>query len=311
MENLYLPKKLNEIITPNKDIIISNLHEHIENNTMNLLVIGSTNTFKSKLIYLIVDEYYKRIRLHNYSHLVMNVNCFMDIIFSNTINEIKTFCRTTTNSKKFIIIDNFDIINETNQQYLKLWMDNCKNTFFIFGCENTNKISEIIQTRVSPIYLDDLNKDNYNEIITLISKKENITIDNINSLLEYKNISIYFIFNLFNKLKLLNKTHVTDIIPYISLIDYTIFTNYFCFIQLGEIKQSISLLMQLFDKGNSLIDIYHSLYEYVKLYSNENKYATIQTLCLYIQYIYDGFDNKVMLMFFTNDLISIYKNIKK
>ena len=311
MEHLYLPKRLNEIITPNKDIIINNLHEHIENNTMNLLIIGSTNTFKSKLIYLLVDEYYKRIRLHNYSHLVMNVNCFMDIIFSNTINEIKTFCKTTTNSKKFIIIDNFDIINETNQQYLKLWMDNCKNTFFIFGCENTNKISEIIQTRVSPIYLDDLNKDNYNEMLSVISQKEHIVIDNINVLLEYKNISIYFIFNLFNKLKLLNKTHVTNIIPYISLIDYTIFTNYFYLVQSGDIKQSISLLMQLFDKGNSLIDIYHSLYEYVKLHYDENKYVIIEQLCLYIQYIYDGFDNKVMLMFFTNDLISIYKNIKK
>uniref|UniRef100_A0A6C0ESA1 Replication factor C C-terminal domain-containing protein n=1 Tax=viral metagenome TaxID=1070528 RepID=A0A6C0ESA1_9ZZZZ len=317
MEYLYLPTKLKDIIMPNKDEILKKLLYHIDTENMNLLFIGSNNTFKTVIIELLAEEYYKRKGIHN-KNLIMNIDCFMDITFSSTINEIKTFCKTTTHNKKMIIINNFDIINESNQQYLKIWMDNCKNTFFIFGCENTNKINEIIQTRITPIYLDDLNTNNYNEIILMISKKENIQIDNIDVLLKYKNITIYFIYNLFNKLKLLKKKHIKDITPYITLIDYTIFDNYFDLIKMNtltntltntNIKESIKILFDLYDKGYSLIDIYHFMYEYIKMSNNEHKYKIIEKLCLYIQYIYEGFDNKIMLMFYTNDLIIIYNNI--
>ena len=61
----------------------------------------------------------------------------------------------------------------------------------------------------------------------------------------------------------------------------------------------------LYDKGYSLIDIYHFMYEYIKVTNHPNKYIIIEKLCSYIQYIYDGFDNKIMLMFFTNDMYNI------
>lgn len=308
MEYLYLPTKLKDIIMPNKTEILKTLSMHIDTENMNLLFIGSNNTFKTVIIDLLAEEYYKKKGIHN-KNLIMTIDCFMDITFSNTINEIKTFCKTTTHHKKMVIINNFDIISESNQQYLKIWMDNCKNTFFIFGCENTNKINEIIQTRITPIYLDDLNITNYSDIIQLISNKEGIIIDNINDILKYKNMTIYFIYNLFNKLKLLKKKHINDITPYITLIDYTIFDTYFDLITNGQIKEPINILFILYDKGYSLIDIYHFMYEYIKLSNNKFKYKIIEKLCLYIQYIYEGFDNKIMLMFYTNDLNVIYKNI--
>jgi len=228
MEYLYLPTKLKDIIMPNKTEILKTLSMHIDTENMNLLFIGSNNTFKTVIIDLLAEEYYKKKGIHN-KNLIMTIDCFMDITFSNTINEIKTFCKTTTHHKKMVIINNFDIINESNQQYLKIWMDNCKNTFFIFGCENTNKINEIIQTRITPIYLDDLNISNYSDIIQLISNKEGIIIDNINDILKYKNMTIYFIYNLFNKLKLLKKKNINYIIHYILLFYYQtlhIYTEY-------------------------------------------------------------------------------------
>ena len=155
---MNLPTKLSDVIMQNKDEILALIDHYIENN-MNLLFIGSNNTFKSRIITLLVEEFYSKKKINVYKHLVMNIDCFMDITFSNSINEIKTFCKTNTIQPKIVVIDNFDIINESNQQYLKKWMDNCKNTFFIFGCENTNKINEIIQTRITPIYIVDLNTD--------------------------------------------------------------------------------------------------------------------------------------------------------
>jgi DNA polymerase III delta prime subunit len=292
---------LQDIIMPNKNEILTVLNTHMEEDKMNLLFIGSNNTYKTKLIYLLVDEYYKKKNIYHYNHLIMIIDCFIDITFSNSMNEIKTFCKTNTTNKKMIIIDNFDIINEANQQYLKTWMDNCKNTFFLFGCENTNKINEIIQTRISPIYLDDLTSDNYKELVEVISKKEGIIIENVDDLLKYKNVTIHFIYNLFYKLKLLNKKHVEDIIPYITLINYRTFDDYFEIIK-TDTKGAIQLLFDLYDKGYSLIDIYHFMYEYIKTINHPNKYTIIEKLCYYIQYIYEGFDNKIMLVFFTNEL---------
>ena len=191
---MNLPTKLSEVIMQNKTEILALLNKYMETN-MNLLFIGSNNTFKSRIITLLVEEYYNKKNINNYKHLVMNIDCFMDITFSNSINEIKTFCKTNTIQPKIVVIDNFDIINESNQQYLKKWMDYCKNTFFIFGCENTNKINEIIQTRITPVYIEDLNMDNYKELIETICEKENIIIENVDELLKYKNMTIYFIYN--------------------------------------------------------------------------------------------------------------------
>jgi len=114
-------------------------------------------------------------------------------------------------------------------------------------------------------------------------------------------------------LKLLKKTHIVDIIPYITLIDYTLFDNYFDLLKnhsihsnnSNELKKAIEILFGLYDKGYSLIDIYHFMYEYIKVTNHTNKYIIIEKLCSYIQYIYDGFDNKIMLMFFTNDIFNL------
>jgi DNA polymerase III delta prime subunit len=305
IEHNYLPKELNEIIMPNKEEIINRINLHLENDEMNLLLIGSQLTFKTNAIPLIVKEYYKRLHLTNYTQYILQIDCFNDINLSNTNNDIKIFCKIITQYKKFLIIDNFDIINESNQQYLKIIMDTCKNTFFIFGCENTNKINDIIQTRMTPIYFEDLNTSNYRELIQNISTKEKINFD-INELLKYTNITPYFIFNLFNKLKLLGKTEIDDINIYINLINISIMDNYTQLIIKNNIKDATYILFNLFDKGYSLLDIYNFLYEYYKVSHYEYKYKYIEQLCKYIQYIYDGFDNKIMLLFFTNELVDIY-----
>jgi DNA polymerase III delta prime subunit len=305
IEHIYLPKELEEIIMPNKNDILNTINLHISNQDMNLLLIGSSITFKTIAMQLIVKKYYNTQGIQHYNNYILILDCFNDINISNSNNDIKTFCRNKTAHKKFLIIDNFDIINEMNQQYLKLLIDTCSNTFFIFGCENTNKINEIIQTRTTPIYFEDPTTEEYKEIITNISIKEGITFD-INPLLEYKNITTYFIYNLFNKLKLLKKTNIEDIKPYIIIIDTKEYDKYNELIKVNNVKQATKVLFALFDKGYSLLDIYNFLYEYYKLLETNYKYKFIEQICLYIQYIYDGFDNKLMLLFFTNDLITIY-----
>jgi DNA polymerase III delta prime subunit len=306
IEHKYLPQQLCDIITPNKEDIIEQINHHIESQNMNLLLIGSPYTFKSHTMNLIIKEYYKKENVPSYNHLILSLDCFNDINFSNLNNDVNTFCKTNSFHKKFLIIDNFDIISEANQQYLKILMDNCKNTFFLFSCENTNKINEIIQTRVTPIYFYDLTKDNYTELVTHISKSENIYFD-IQPLIQHSNISPYYIYNIFNKIKLLKEDKI-QIQKYLLTINYSIFDNYLLHISCQDVKKATDILFELFEKGYSLLDIYYFFYEYIKLSTNSNKYNLIELVCLYIQYIYDGYDNKLMLLFFTNDIIVKYNN---
>jgi len=306
IEHKYLPQQLNDIITPNKEDIIEQINHHIDTHNMNLLLIGSPYTFKSHTLNLIIKEYYKKENVATYSNLILSLDCFNDINFSNLNNDVNTFCKTNSFHKKFLIIDNFDIISEGNQQYLKILMDNCKNTFFLFSCENTNKINEIIQTRVTPIYFYDLTKENYVELVTTISKNENIYFD-IQPLIQHSNISPYYIYNIFNKIKLLSEESI-HIQKYLLTINYLIFDTYLVHIAKQEVKLATNILFDLFEKGYSLLDIYYFFYEYIKLSSNPNKYNLIEQVCVYIQYIYDGYDNKLMLLFFTNDIIVKYKD---
>jgi hypothetical protein len=307
MEDKYMPKKLKDILVPNSQEIINTIYHHIKTDNMNLLLIGSNNTFKQYAMKLILNEYYGDI---DYKEYVLTIDCFTDITFSGTINELKTFCKSNTKIKKCVMIDNFDIITEVNQQYFKTLMNTCNNVFFLFGCENTSKINEIIQTRMTPIYFQDLTTVEYKQLIDTIMTGENITIQNLNVLLECSHLSIYFIFNLFNKFFLFHLKHISDIKPYITLLDNKILDDYFSLVHNEQVKEGTLKLFELYENGYSLLDIYHFIYEYLK--GNQKlrgiNYLYIQKICYYINHIYEGYDNKLMLLFFTNELFTIYKN---
>jgi hypothetical protein len=77
-----------------------------------------------------------------------------------------------------------------------------------------------------------------------------------------------------------------------------------------EIKESTQILFGLYETGYSLLDIYYFIYEYLKINKERRgiSYLYIEKICFFIQYIYDGYDNKVMLLLLTNELFGIYKN---
>jgi DNA polymerase III delta prime subunit len=192
---------------------------------------------------------------------VLFIDTFKDLSFYNNVNnELRTFCRCST-KKKCVFIENFEIIHENNQQYLKEIMDESPNTLFLFGCENTTKISEIIQTRVTPIYFEPLTKVEYRMLVQRISDGENIHLKNVEVLLEYPNLTIYYIYNMFNKLVLLGLKEVDDITPYITLLDNRILENFFETITQEKLKEATQILFGLYETGYSLLDIYYFMYE--------------------------------------------------
>jgi hypothetical protein len=208
------------------------------------------------------------------------------------------------------MIENFDIIHENNQQYLKELMDESPKILFLFGCENTTKINEIIQTRMIPLYFEPLTSVEYILLMDRICIGENIVIKNKEVLLEYPNLTIYYLYNLFNKLILLDLKIVEDIAPYITLLDTRILEIFFDSLAKEDVKEATLILFGLYEKGYSLLDIYYFIYEFLKINKKRRgiSYLYIEKICFYIQHIYDGYDTKVMLLFLTNELFSIYKN---
>ena len=305
MEEKYGPKTLEEIISPKSKELLSQL-SYLLKEQKNILFIGSNNTFKSVAMKLAMEEYYDG----NPKDSVLIIDTFKDLSFyNNEHNELRNFCRCST-KKKCVMIENFDIIHENNQQYLKELMDESPKILFLFGCENTTKINEIIQTRVVPLYFEPLTSVEYSLLIHRMSEGEGIRIKNIDVLLEFPNLTIYYIYNMFNKLILLGLNEVEDITPYITLLDTRILENFFETLAKEEIKEATLILFGLYEKGYSLLDIYYFIYEYLKINKKRRgvSYLYIEKICFYIQHIYDGYDTKVMLLFLTNELFSIYKN---
>ena len=74
IEHIYLPKNLDEIIIPNKTDILNTINLHISNQDMNLLLIGSSITFKSIALQLIVKKYYNTQNIQNYNNQLEVVN---------------------------------------------------------------------------------------------------------------------------------------------------------------------------------------------------------------------------------------------
>ena len=305
IEEKYMPQHLEEIISPKSKDLLSKLSTLLQEKK-NILFIGSNNTYKSIAMHMILREYYGG----NQTDSVLFIDTFKDLSFyNNENNELRTFCRCST-KKKCVFIENFDIIHENNQKYLKEIIDESPNTLFLFGCENTTKINEIIQTRMSPVYFEPLTKHEYSILIDRISQGEQIRIKNTEVLLEYTNLTIYYIYNLFNKLLLLGVKEVEDITPYITLLDNRILENFFNTLAKEEIKEATQILFGLYETGYSLLDIYYFMYEYLKTNKERRgiSYLYIEKICFFIQYIYDGYDNKVMLLLLTNELFGIYKN---
>jgi len=305
MEEKYTPTTLEEMIGPKNEELCIQLKIYLKEQK-NILFIGSNNTYKSVAMKLAIKEYYGG-TVPKGSVLILDT--FKDLSFcNNENNELRTFCRCSS-SKKCVCIENFDIIHENNQQYMKEIMEEHPKILFLFGCENTTKINEIIQSRVYPLYFGPLTRTNYIQLMDRISTGEHIVLKNTDVLLEYPNLTIYYIYNLFNKLTLLDIKEIEDLSPYITLLDTRILEHYLETIAKEKVKEAATILFGLYETGYSLLDIYYFIYEYLKTNKKRSiRYLYIEKICFYIQYIFDGYDNKLMLLFLTNELFGIYKN---
>jgi len=299
MEELYLPRSFDELISPSCEKVVQQLKTCRQKN-QSILCMGSINTFKREMLKQYASQF---------SHLY-EINVFNDLSSQLDLTELKTFCKTVSSKSKVVLIEHFDMLSEIIQSYMKIIMEEFPNVVFAFGAESTKKIIESIQTRTVPIYFEEWTTVEYRQLVDRILVLEGMEVGSLASLFSLPSLSIYFIFNLFHKLNILQVKKVDHLTPYLHIHDPRQLDLFFECIGKEDLKAAVQVLFLEYEKGYSLLDIYHFLYEYLKISKKWKglNYLYIEKLCSYIQQIYEGNDHKLMLLFLTNEFLCIFKN---
>lgn len=286
----------------NKEKIILQINECIKNDNLNLLLIGN---IPSNFIKQIIEIYYKtkyNTNIDNRHDNMLILDGYNDIN-NNIFNNIKTFNNKVTFRKKIIIIYNFDNLSDYLQTQFKDYINN--KIIYILSCKNMDSIYETILTRTTHIFFEEFKRENKILYINKLIKKYKIylNISEIEDILN-KNINIFEINKVFKYIKLTNKDYnIKNIIDNLYCIDISKIKLYLELIKNKDIKGSINLMFNLYDNGYSVMDIYFYIYEYVKNNLNNDNGYILNIVSYYINKIYDGYDSKLSLVFFTNNII--------
>jgi DNA polymerase III delta prime subunit len=309
----YQPKNLSEF---DIDINLLNIIKKlIDINMLNILFIGNYGVGKSSIINAIVREYYKN-DITSYSNNVLSINILKEQGITYYRNEVKTFCQTACtihNKKKFLILDDLDIVNEQSQQVFRNCIDKYShNVHFIASCSNIQKIINSMQSRLNIFKLANPNKIQLANIAVKIIDREriNISSDALSFIIDVCNSSIRTLINFLEKCKLIDLHIDINLAKLLCTnISYNEFINYTNACKNEKnIHKALDIMNTLIAKGYSVMDILDSYFAFIKntdLLSEEQKYLIIPLICKYITIFNDIHEDDIELVFFTNNLISL------
>jgi len=306
----YQPKRYNEFVIDKEYIQL--LKTLINMNNLNILLIGDSGTGKTSIIEATIREYYQLDKIPKNN--VLYINSLQEQGISYYRNEVKTFCQTSSGihgKKKFIILDDIDVINEQSQQVFRNCIDKYSHkVHFLASCSNIQKTIESIQSRCTLINLKQNQIRLLKKIIKRIKKAEhiNITKQAEHFIMNICNNSIRLLINYLEKFSLLNEKITLDIAKKIctniSFYDFERYTM--AWYTNKSLSEAVSIIYNIYDKGYSVMDILDSYFQFIKICNiidETNKYKIIHHICQYISYFHTLHEHEIELVFFTDQLI--------
>jgi DNA polymerase III delta prime subunit len=293
----------------------------IKMNNLNILFIGDIGSGKTSMLNALIREYYKGFTPNEYNNNILHINSLKEQGINYYRNDVKTFCQTCSvikNTKKIVVLDDIDLINEQSQQVFRNCIDKYNhNVHFISSCSNSQKVIESIQSRLIIIKIKPLQKENLYSIMQKICKMENISIDEESKdfILNISNNNAKILINYMEKIKLLNREVTLDISNKICTnISFYLFEEYTRYIQENNIISAINVLYTIYDKGYSVMDILDNYFLFVKTTSSlkeSEKYNIISVICKYITIFHNIHEHEIELAFFTNNVSKILQEQKE
>ena len=311
--NKYQPLIFDDFGSDNE--IIQILKTMILMNNLNILLIGDIASGKTTLLNSLIREYYVGCKPKEYEDNIMYINNLKEQGINYYRNDVKTFCQTCSaikGKKKFIVLDDIDLINEQSQQVFRNCIDKFShNVHFISSCSNIQKVIESIQSRLTLIKIKPLQKHQLFKIIDKIKGCENITMDNEAEefIVNISNKTVKVLINYMEKFKLVNE-HITFnlAVKLCSNISFITFEDYTKLIKNKKLNEAIQLIYEIYDKGYSVMDILDNYFLFVKntdLLDETEKYNVIPIICKYITIFHNIHEDEIELALFTNNLIAI------
>ena len=302
-----------------KDFTIENeyielLNTLIDMNNLNILLLGNPGCGKTSLLYATIREYYQQKNIPNNN--VLHINNLKEQGIQYYRNEVKTFCQTPSSiygKKKFIILDDIDLINDQSQQVFRNCIDKYShNVHFLSSCSNTQKVIDSIQSRCTIIKIKPIKKEFLKKIYNKIKKSEKINIDKNSEdfILNICNNSIRLLINYMEKFKLLNiridDKKVKEVCTNISFYEFEKYTSEWH--NNRNIHKSLQIIYQIYKKGYSVMDILDSYFTFIKITNTLDesiKYKIIKLILKYIAFFHTLHENEIELAFFTNELFQL------
>jgi DNA polymerase III delta prime subunit len=254
-----------------------------------------------------------------YEENVLYINSLKEQGINYYRTDVKTFCQTCSNikgKKKIVVLDDIDLINEQSQQVFRNCIDKYShNVHFISSCSNIQKVIESLQSRLTILRVQTLKREDLKVVINKIKAAENIQIteDAENFIINISNNTVKILINYMEKFLLLRQPITFELANMLcSNISFIIFEEYTNYVIKGELKNAISLIYDLVDKGYSVMDILDNYFMFVKstnTLSEEQKYNIIPCICKYITIFHNIHEDEIELSLFTNNIIQLLKKV--
>ena len=311
--NKYQPLFFNQFEQLESNVIHL-LETLIAMNSLNILLIGDSGSGKTSLIYSVIREYYKD--KYNPDNILV-LNSLKDQGISYYRNDVKIFCQTCSlipGYKKFVLLDDIDLINEQSQQVFRNFIDKYShNVHFISSCTNVQKVIDSLQSRNIIIKIKQIEQICLLNILNKINNNEGIVIteDAQKFILNISNNSVRILINYLEKIKILNCNVDLDLAKKLCTnISFHFFEEYTSYASnQKDINKCIKILYDLYDQGYSVMDILDNYFLFIKttnLIDETNKYKITKLLCKYMTIFHNIHEDEIELALFTNNLIQLF-----
>lgn len=270
----------------------------------NVLLLGGEHTGKTTLASIIVSMQ------STDTDNVLFINALKEQGIQYFRTDVKCFCQTTSKSKKIIVIDGVDDINEQTQQILLHYMDMFPHIQFIVTGSNPQKIIESIYSNCMIIQLLPVSDTYMQSLVRKVNEAECITMDDdaIQYLISLSNHSVRTLLNYIEKYKWIGLPITQEFIRHTHTdIHKQLFEKFTIYIQTGDKKSANQCILELYEDGYSVMDILDAYYEYIKVSAVPEilKYKYIKVICKYIAIFNLIHEHNLELLFFVNDCINI------
>jgi DNA polymerase III delta prime subunit len=309
----YQPLFLDDFENDNE--VIKILRTMIKMDNLNILLIGDIASGKTSILNALIREYYKGYTAKEYEENVLHINSLKEQGINYYRTDVKTFCQTCSNikdKKKIVILDDIDIINEQSQQVFRNCIDKFShNVHFIASCTNIQKVIESLQSRFIIIKIKPLKRENLIGIITKIKQNEQIEIDKDAEefIINVSNNTVKILINYMEKFKLLGVNITYKLaVNLCSNISFITFEEYTSLLKNNKLKEAITLIYEIYDKGYSVMDILDNYFIFIKntnIISEDQKYNIIPFICKYITIFHNIHEDEIELSLFTNNLLTL------